>query len=206
VFTIHEIADALAGHAHEPADFRAQPTHAAVAMVLSGSSTNLEACFIRRAEKAGDPWSGQVALPGGRASSSDPDAAAVAERETWEETGLTLARHQQIGALPVHSITRHGPKNSLTLSPFVYYLGSAGRASGGSPQTPVPNDEVDEIFWVPVAHLFDESTTTTLEWPPGSGASSFPGIAFQHNVIWGLTLRILETFADLMQRDLPALR
>jgi 8-oxo-dGTP pyrophosphatase MutT (NUDIX family) len=43
--------------------------------------------LIRRSERAGDPWSGQMGLPGGRRDSSDRDLLATAVRET-EEVGF----------------------------------------------------------------------------------------------------------------------
>ena len=93
-------------------------------MILADGDEELEACFIRRAERVGDPWSGQVAFPGGRAGPGDLDAAAVAERETWEEVGLSIAPHQRVGPLPTQIISRHG--SGMTLSPFVTDHATAG--------------------------------------------------------------------------------
>ncbi|MDP9122742.1 MAG: CoA pyrophosphatase, partial [Acidobacteriota bacterium] len=82
-FTIDQIRQALAGHRPQIVEEPRQ-VEAAVALVLAGGGTELSLCVIRRAERAGDPWSGHLALPGGRASAADPDARAVAERETLE--------------------------------------------------------------------------------------------------------------------------
>src|SRR5206468_4815145 len=87
-FTIDQIRTALAGHS--PQFLEREPSHseAAVALVLAGRGDDLSLCAIRRAEHPLDPWSGHMALPGGRSSPEDPSRRAVAERETFEEVGL----------------------------------------------------------------------------------------------------------------------
>ncbi len=179
--------------------FRPEPGHASVALLLTGPARALELCFILRAERAGDPWSGQVALPGGRAGPGDPDPAAVAERETAEEIGLEVARGCLVGPLPPHHVDR-GPPRRLTLTPFVYYLGR-------EPSSVWPtraNHEVADVFWVRLPELFDPARVTRLEWPPGTGGA-FPGIRVGPHVIWGLTLRVLQSFAERLGLGLPAL-
>ena len=178
--------------------------NASVAMALAGEAEGLEACFILRTERDGDPWSGQVALPGGRAEPGDADAAAVAERETFEEIGLRLAREQCLGALPFQPLYRIGPRGSL--SPFVYHLGTDFSRGGKSGWRATLSHEVSEAFWVPIRHLFDPRAATTIEWVrPGRPETMHPGIEFEGHVIWGLTLRVLGTFADLVGKRLPAL-
>jgi 8-oxo-dGTP pyrophosphatase MutT (NUDIX family) len=202
VFTIDEIRVAIQSRPHEPAVFRPDPSHAGVAMILAGDDNNLDACFIRRTEHEGDPWSGQVAFPGGRADRVDLDAAAVAERETFEEIGVRLASRHRIGALPIRPIQRRDRGIDMTLSPFIYYVGTGGHSAASVRQA----HEVASVFWVPLAHLFDEAASTELEYPFNGQLTTFPGIRFEDYVIWGLTLRILDSFAGIMDRELPALR
>ena len=64
---------------------------AAVALVLREVDGDLEALFIRRAEHDDDPWSGDLAFPGGRLDPGDADAQAAAERESREELSLDLS-------------------------------------------------------------------------------------------------------------------
>lgn len=193
VLTLAEIRAALAARDHVPAAFRPAPSHAAVAMILATGADGLDVCFIRRAERRGDPWSGQVALPGGRAGVHDRDAHAVAERETCEEIGLELAPRHRVGPLPIRPDVRGG----LTLSPFVYHVDDSERASA---HARLPH-EVASVFWVPLAHLFDPRTATELEYP-AAGAGWWPGIRYGEHVIWGLTLRVLQSFAEIVDRDL----
>lgn len=169
-------------------------------MILADGASGLDVCFIRRAERAGDPWSGQVAFPGGRAGSEDRDALAVAERETREEIGLHLAPDHRIGPLPVRNVVRPEPTNSLTLSPFVYYVGTDSAAI----PTVTQAHEVADVFWAPLTHLFATSAATELDYPIGGVATTFPGIRFGEHVIWGLTLNVLNSFADILRPHLPA--
>ncbi len=191
MMTIDQIRAALERQRHEPAEFAPAPHQAAVAMILADGDNGLEVCFILRAERAGDPWSGQVAFPGGRAGLGDSDAHAVAERETWEEIGLPLAPAHRLGPLPVRPVER--PEASLTLSPFVYYVGDSDKAAARARQ----RHEVAAVFWVPLRHLFDAAAATELEYSVAGAPTLFPGIKFKDHVIWGLTLRVLDSFADI---------
>jgi len=202
MLTINEIRVALDKVSHQPAEFEAHPSQAAVAMILAEGNNELEVCFIRRAEREGDPWSGQVAFPGGRAGPEDPDARAVAERETWEEVGLTLIEEHHIGPLPIRDIDRTDLREPMTLSPFVYFVDQQTKASAFAR---IP-EEVAHVFWVPITHLFDETAVTELEYPIAETWSTFPGIQFGEHVIWGLTLRVLDSFAEITERTLPALK
>jgi 8-oxo-dGTP pyrophosphatase MutT (NUDIX family) len=47
--------------------------------------------LIRRAEKDEDPWSGQVAFPGGKRTEGDRSLRETAVREAWEEVGVDLS-------------------------------------------------------------------------------------------------------------------
>ena len=62
MITLAGVRRALRGHRPQPADAPdARP--AAVALVLLEDQHGLEVLLIRRAERTGDPWSGQIALP-----------------------------------------------------------------------------------------------------------------------------------------------
>ena len=59
---------------------------AAVAIILTPQPDSI--LLIRRADRSGDPWSGHMALPGGRREAGDSDLAGTAIRETVEEVGI----------------------------------------------------------------------------------------------------------------------
>jgi 8-oxo-dGTP pyrophosphatase MutT (NUDIX family) len=100
---------AIAGRASDPdaglnlrsrtlADFFAQ------SWVQNGDA---EILFIKRAGRAGDRWSGHVALPGGKRDPQDASDRVAAIRETQEEVGLDLAGADCLdaGNLPERVIT-----------------------------------------------------------------------------------------------------
>ncbi len=195
MMTLDEIRNALETRQHKPAKFKATSNQASVAMILCDGKDDLEVCFIRRAERVGDPWSGQVAFPGGKADSSDRDAHSVAERETHEEVGLKLEASHRIGPLP----TRQVATRNLVLSPFIYHIGTNEKATVFAREP----DEVAHVFWVPMRHLFKQSSATELEYPMAGSGMTYPGIRYEEDVIWGLTLSVLDSFAQIMRRELP---
>jgi hypothetical protein len=83
---IEELAEALAARPPRRAEAVERGSSAAVALLLRPSSDGPELLLIRRAEREGDPWSGHMALPGGRADPGDRDAAATAAAEPGATT------------------------------------------------------------------------------------------------------------------------
>src|SRR5207245_7755352 len=80
---------------------------ASVAITLAEPS--LKTLMIKRAEREGDPWSGQVAFPGGRRERQDRTLLDTAARETKEEVGIDLQRSAvylgHLGAFRTHTGT-----------------------------------------------------------------------------------------------------
>ena len=83
---------------------------AAVAIIINPNDRGGSILLIRRTERVGDPWSGQMAFPGGHKSHDDRDFLATAIREAREEVGIDLEEHELVGQLPVmYSRTRQVP-------------------------------------------------------------------------------------------------
>jgi len=160
---------------------------AAVAAVLRDGEDGSELLFIERASRDGDPWSGHMALPGGRVEPGDADAFATAERETWEEIGLDLSGAERLGQLD----DLHGGARQITVSAHGYWL------DGERPPL-VLNHEVADALWVPLSELADPSRFIVYQYPRNPG-QTFPGILVHGDrVVWGLTLRLLtDLFARL---------
>ena len=172
---------------------------ASVAIILTLVEDDLSVCFIKRAVREGDPWSGQVALPGGRADQEDLGAASVAERETKEEIGMVLLREQCLGGMATIDVTSNLHQQELSLSPYIYFVGVDSRENAWVADP----SEVDSVFWVPMSHLFDARSATQIRYPNGKSGSVYPGIGYQGFIIWGLTLRILRNFGEVIGRNLP---
>ena len=194
--SVDEIRRALAVHEADclPTDSRRR---AAVAVVLRDTRGEPEVLFIERARHEGDPWSGHMAFPGGRVDPGDPDARSAAERETLEEVGVRLDEAERLGRLDDMEGQRAAGVSSLVISAFVYHVSKPGEL--------VPNHEVQEAFWFPLAALLDPERHVEYPMRRDDGRA-FPGIlvgAPDRHVVWGLTYRFLEIFFEALGRPLP---
>ncbi len=153
---------------------------AAVALLLAPNPDQL--LVIRRAERLGDPWSGHLALPGGRQEASDQDLLHTAIRETVEETGLRLERswHQAVldDLAPVTPVLP-----PIVVRPFVFRLREA--------VPPGLSGEVAGARWVPFHEFlmpgaFRESLISVAGAP-----RSVQGYHLDDGLLWGMTERIV---------------
>jgi 8-oxo-dGTP pyrophosphatase MutT (NUDIX family) len=162
-------------------------SRAAVALILRDSLEGIELLFIRRAEHPQDPWSGQMAFPGGRAEPGESDLVATAMRETLEEVGIDLVREGVLlGALDeVRAMARLRPVD-LAISPFVFRL-------RGDP-TPEPGPEVTSVHWIPLASLLAAGARSTFDYAHEGSTLQFPCLRLDELVIWGLTYRMFMSF------------
>ncbi len=165
---------------------------AAVALVLRPRES-LELLLIKRAEHESDPWSGHIALPGGRRHPEDEDLLATAMRETAEETAVPLARTGRLlGALDeVEPSTPRLPP--IIIAPFVLGV--------GPDTTAVPDArEVDAALWVPLDALRDPAAISEILIELEEGERrAFPSLRYGDHVIWGLTHRILTRFMRIAE-------
>ena len=163
---------------------------AAVALLLRVEQGEVELLLIRRAEREGDPWSGHMALPGGRWQPGDAGLAATAERETREEVGIDAARHgRRLGELD-ELAPRAARVPGIVVSPFVYHL--------TGPTEPRPNHEVQAALWVPVDELLHPDAATEYLHDLADGNTlAFPAYDARGQVVWGMTHRILAGFLEL---------
>jgi 8-oxo-dGTP pyrophosphatase MutT (NUDIX family) len=137
--------------------------------------------MIKRAERENDPWSGQVAFPGGMASSADRSLEETARRETAEEVGIDLAN----GAVFLGYMRELRAGNRVVIVvPSVYRLDAsqAVRLSG----------EVASYNWVPLKDLARKEARSTYLVRRGGMEIPYPSLVHQGLVIWGLTERILS--------------
>jgi 8-oxo-dGTP pyrophosphatase MutT (NUDIX family) len=168
-------------------------SRAAVALILRETARGLELLFIRRAEHDGDPWSGQVGFPGGRAEPGEDDLRSTAVRETAEEIDLHLkAAHPFLGELDeVRAMARMRPMD-LTVRPFVFELREPGAALRPSP-------EVTSLHWIPLDEIRGPRRRGTLDYDQEGTTLHFPCLRYEGLVIWGLTYRMFTNFQELLE-------
>ena len=159
---------------------------AAVALVLVPGMRGLDALLIRRAEHEGDPWSGHMALPGGRQEPVDVDLLETARRETLEEVAVEVGPQHLLGGLDdLHPSTRSLP--SLVVRPFVFGMGER-------PEVRLSR-EVAQHLWVPLDEL--RTSLGTGEVRHRGSVLQVPAYRAGERLVWGLTQRILEPFLEL---------
>ena len=157
----------------------------AVALILTPGASGLDVLLIRRAERVGDPWSGQMGLPGGRRERLDDHLLDTALRETQEETGVLLNSDVLLGALDdMNPATPTLPK--IRIRPFVFGVDARPLASS--------SPEVAATHWIALDSLAkSESRTTVAINGQMIEVPCFRGDALPNGVVvWGLTYRILR--------------
>ena len=160
---------------------------AAVAAILVDSGGGApEILLIKRAARRDDPWSGQMAFPGGRREFGDRDLLTTACRETLEETGIALTEKNVMGQLD--DIRPLGPGlPRLVVRPFVFLLHALPDVTS--------NDEVDLHLWVGFSDLPSLASATSVS--VGDVSIKVPAYLVGPHVVWGLTERILNSFIEL---------
>ncbi|MCH2109319.1 MAG: CoA pyrophosphatase [Polyangiaceae bacterium] len=160
----------------------------ATAVALIIDVVKKELLLIRRADDPRDPWSGHMALPGGRRDPLDVNLMVTACRESLEEVGVQLSPEDCFGALPRLKTYAAKPSMNLSVRPFIFHLEEKKKV--------IINHEVSEYYWVPLEHFAPERIETFTK-EIGSSLLTFPSWVYQERRIWGLTQRIIQ---DYMQR------
>jgi 8-oxo-dGTP pyrophosphatase MutT (NUDIX family) len=164
---------------------------AAVALIFrAGADGSPELLFIKRAEYPGDPWSGQIAFPGGREESGDASLQETATRETREETGIDLAREGMVIGVLDDLRPRTVRLPAVVVRPYVAVL------ERNEPLELSP--EVALAFWIPFGTLaHKEAWREDTVFARGVQINAR---VFRHedHVIWGMTERILAQLLELL--------
>jgi 8-oxo-dGTP pyrophosphatase MutT (NUDIX family) len=158
-----------------------QDARAAVALLIKPVGEGFEILLVKRTERRGDPWSGQMALPGGKCEPQDKDLKATVTRETLEETGIDVSGACFLGVLKAgESVSKPG----LVILPFVILLGE-------EPRITLSRDELDSYIWVPYRKLIRCHSKAMV---PRIG--EVYAFIVDCALVWGITHDILEEFFE----------
>ena len=192
VETLSKAGDKLSDFKPKKKWYRRFCKRSAVAVILKNSGTGLQTLMIKRAQRDGDPWSGQMAFPGGRFDNSDCSILDTARRETWEEIGLeTQAHTQYLGRLSDLLARPHRGRKPMVVTPYLFTIECVPDLN--------TNHEVDEVIWVPLAYLADPGNRQSLAWKMKKMTINMPCYYYQGRPIWGLSLMMLEELIALVR-------
>ena len=128
--------------------------------------------------------SGEVSFPGGKAEEKDVSLFGTALRESNEEISLKSKDVTELGKLN-YLISRH----KIEVNPFV--------ASVDRPQTLKPNEEIQEIFTVPLDFLLDPINIKREIIERHGSVWRVPTWSIKDQKIWGLTAMITVNFLNV---------
>lgn len=130
---------------------------------------------------------GQVSFPGGRMEKHDASPWHAALRESQEEIGLDPRTIEFGGYLPDHLVG-----TGFRVTPVVGFVQAPVRLA-------LAYEEVEEVFEVPLDHLFDAANHSVRQRRFGETEVHFHDIRYQHRSIWGATAGMLMTWQRLIE-------
>ena len=128
--------------------------------------------------------SGEVSFPGGKADKIDHSLFDTALREYNEEINLNSKDVTELGKLN-YLISRH----KIEVNPFI--------ASVDHPQALQPNEEIQEIFTVPLDFLLDPKNIQRENIERHGSVWLVPTWNIKDQKIWGLTAMITVNFLNV---------
>jgi 8-oxo-dGTP pyrophosphatase MutT (NUDIX family) len=128
--------------------------------------------------------SGEVSFPGGKSEGGDSSLFDTALRESNEEMSLNRADVTMLGKLD-YLISRH----KIEVNPFIATVDKA--------QNLQPNEEIQEIFTVPLSFLLDPNNIKRESIERQGSVWEVPTWKLKNQKIWGLTAMITVNFLNI---------
>jgi 8-oxo-dGTP pyrophosphatase MutT (NUDIX family) len=170
---------ALAGQL-EPFPSDSKKARGAVGVLIKEEGDDLWLLMIKRRENPRDPWSGQMAFPGGHADPQDRTLFDTVAREALEEVGIDLRKQEFLGCL-----SNLQPKNApMIVSPFLFLA-----KQKVDPKTSV---EAQEVLWIPMSFLLNPKNVSSIRVQMGREQVSMGCYRYSDHIIWGLSFRIIQ--------------
>lgn len=195
--SISTISTALSQHKQQTTKAQPDTRQAAVAIILCADnkdSTEIQVGFIERATHDGDPWSAQMAFPGGHLDPVDDNLKAAAMRETQEEISVDLSKADYLGPVDQQFAAPRGPRLNMIIEPHVFALPAVPAST--------PNYEVAEVVWAPLQDLMANHWHDTETYPMGDTPTIFNGYRLPDgHFVWGLTYRMIKSFFSIIDKD-----
>ena len=163
--------------------------------VTGGEGTHV--LLMKRTERPGDPWSGDMSFPGGRMDPEDKIIYTTVLREYEEEVGFDLtAGAEYLGRLPdTQARPMRWNRRPFVVATFVFW------------QTAIPNfkpdpTEVADLVWLPLDFIADRANRQTMIWNRReiNMEVELPCYWYGEYRLWGLTLRMIDEFMYILNR------
>ena len=159
-----------------------EDANAGVAVIFRMNLGKLELLLVKRAVISGDPWSGDMAFPGGKKGVQDKDIIDTVTREVLEETSIDVRKSCYLGMMPhVDSTVRQ----NISVVPLVFVLEKTLEVK--------INEELSSYQWTE----FDK-----LKWRRGRSLvkeNDVPVFDVDDERVWGLTYLMLEKLLKMAE-------
>ena len=158
---------------------------ASVAICLFEKHEKLHVLLTKRAEHL-KHHAGQISFPGGKQEPFDDSVTATAIRETKEETGIDIQQENIIGHLaPYRTIS------GFKVTPCIAIIDEPANFD-------IDENEVAEIFDVPLRHFLDRASHVAIKVPHNKGNHQVHFMPYERHNIWGATAAMLHDLANLI--------
>ena len=166
--------------------YRSLSQRAAVCIIIDDRpKLGCSLLMIQRAIHESDPWSGQMAFPGGKNDFDDTHITHTALREIEEELAIPEKHLIRFGRLSdVLARPYNINQKPMVISPLLFQSIKKLKYK--------PNHEVAEVIWVPLSFFQDNKNRQTMVWEKNGVDIQMPSYEYEGKKIWGLSLLMID--------------
>ena len=172
--------------------YRQLAQRASVCIILAEKKQSLHFLMMQRAIHENDPWSGQMAFPGGKQDPQDIHITMTAEREAFEELSIDNNAITRIGRLSdILARPYRAMKKPMVVSPIIFKAEHIF--------TPKGNSEVADWLWLPVSHFQDPCKRLSMNINKAGLEHKLPCYIIQNKRVWGLSLLMIDELVKALE-------